>query len=111
MANSNLSPYQFSYEHSGGLASVEVHLKGRKKEGIVGQLYWNTDPKFSEKVGHITSVAVHPEHQRKGLATEMYSRGQKFAGRTGIPAPNTQVTRHYTKEGSRWRNFIEAQNV
>lgn len=107
MPNRNLSSYQFSYGHESGMGYVEVHKKGKKKEGVVGQLYWNTNPESTQRVGHISSISVHPDHVRKGLATEMYSRAQKAAKRRGIPAPNTRVTRHYTPQGNAWRIAIE----
>lgn len=94
-ANPNLSPYQFSNVDSGSLHEIYAHVKGKKREGIVGQISWD------KASGMITSVAVHPDHQRLGLATEMHKRALKIN-----PALHHAPESKRTPEGLAWSGAI-----
>jgi hypothetical protein len=94
MANRNLSSYQFQHVPEGGLNEIHVYVKGKKREGVVGQLSW-------DHTGMITSVAVHPDHQRLGMATEMHKRAKKI--NPGIHhAPESKRT----PEGLAWSGAV-----
>lgn len=95
MANRNLSPYQFGPgESGGGIEGIHAYVKGKKREGVVGQIYWN-------HTGEITSTAVHPDHQHLGLATEMHTRAKK--AKPGLHhAPESKRT----PEGLAWSKKV-----
>src|SRR5690242_8560550 len=83
MSRRNLSPIQFSdlrYEKdiSGGMGSIEAHHPD-PSIGQIGTLYWNTDPKYKAvPQGGITSIAVHEDFRRQGLATHMYNMAKEM---------------------------------
>lgn len=100
MTNRNLSGYQFTHENAGdNLSGIHAYVKGQKRQGVVGQLYWNNN-------GMITSLAVHPEHQRKGLATEMHRRALKKQ-----PELHHAPEEHRTLEGKQWINSRFGQDT
>jgi hypothetical protein len=86
--NRNLSPYQFTNEGDSNFGGVHAYVKGKKREGVVGQLYWN-------HTGEITSVVTHPDHARQGLATEMHNRAKKIK-------PELHHSENRTPDGMQW---------
>lgn len=102
MANRNLQPLQFndlSYEKdiSGGMGSIEAH---HPEHGLIGQIYWNTDPKYkAEPVGGVTRLDVDSDFRRKGLATHLYREAQKMD-------PTVQHARTQTPEGKKFAKAV-----
>lgn len=83
MSRRSLQPLQFgslSYEKdiSGGMGSIVAHHPD-PSVGIVGHVYWNTDPKYKAvPVGGVTSVATHENFRHRGLATHLFRMAQEM---------------------------------
>lgn len=96
-----LQPLQFGdltleHEDIGGMGSIEAH---HPEHGLVGQIYWNTDPKYKgEKLGGVTRLDVGRPFQGQGIATHLYREAQRRD-------PRVQHGRNLTPEG---RKFVKA---
>lgn len=94
MPNRNLSTYQFEHIPGEKLSEIYAYEKGKKREGPIGNLSWNQS-------GMITSVAVHPDHQRLGLATEMHRRASKV-----VPNLHHAPEDKRTPDGKQWSKVV-----
>jgi GNAT superfamily N-acetyltransferase len=67
----------------------------------IGYLTW-ADRDYDEGAqrGHIMDIHVDPEHQRKGVATGMYSEAKRTSSALGLPTPRHAESR--TKSGEAW---------
>ncbi len=65
----------------------------------VGSLRWQTGNKSHP--GEVDDVKVHGEHQRKGIATAMWS----YAQSSGI-RPSPKHSRHRTTAGDAWAKSV-----
>lgn len=96
-----LQPVQFhelnlEKDISGGMGSIEAH---HPQHGQVGQIYWNTDPKYKkEPVGGVTNLTVHPEFQNQGIARNLFHAAQQYD-------PRVQHSKTLTPDG---RKFVKA---
>lgn len=77
--------YTFTHEHHDlGDGDMLTHIKAHGPDGSeVGGALFNHHP-----AGHLEAegVKVHPEHQRKGIASAIYSHAQKLTGKAIAPS-------------------------
>lgn len=100
----SLNPVQFGdlsldTDMSAGMGSIEAH---HPEHGFVGQILWNTDPKYkSEPVGGVTNLTVHPDFQRQGIATGLFNEAQRID-------PRVQHSKNLTGPG---RKFVKGMSA
>lgn len=96
-----IQPLQFhelSLDHDdrGGIGSLEAT---HPKHGFVGQIYWNTDPKYKgEKLGGVTNLNVERQFQGQGIATNLYREAQRRDPRV----------QHGTNPTTQGKKFVKA---
>lgn len=95
-AHENLSSGQFKgyhvklergYDNSSGYQDHSITAT-HATDGVVGRLTWDAGK------GHIKDIRVNEEHQRRGVATQMYQHAKKH---TYIEHSNDR-----TVEGTKW---------
>ena len=106
-SNSEFGGYKVGYEGPiysslyGDAPDYQVHSVRvtHPKHGDVGHLYWHP------QTGEIKDLLVHPEHQRLGLATQMFDKAQQTAAeKANVPAPKHSSTR--TRAGDAWARSV-----
>lgn len=75
------------------LHEVTAHLNGQK----VGSLTYNT----ADDDGDAYDIVVHPDHQRKGIATGMWNYAKQLH-RQGVTDTPPRHSPRTTAEGYRW---------
>lgn len=77
--------YTFTHEHHDlGDGEALTHVKAHAPGGaVVGEALFNHHPSGSLIA---EGVKVHPDHQRKGIASAIYSHAQKLTGKTIAPS-------------------------
>jgi GNAT superfamily N-acetyltransferase len=65
----------------------------------IGSMSWH------HKTGEIRGVYTTPEHQRQGVASSLYQKGQEIAAETrGVPKPKHSAQR--TDSGEAWSKAV-----
>ena len=107
MTRKVLQPLQFDKlamekDISGGMGSIEAH---HPDHGLVGQIYWNTDPKYkSEPVGGVTRLDVGHEFQGQGLATHLFQQAQQYD-------PRVQHSKNLTSDGKKFVAGLQKKGI
>ena len=72
-----------------------------KESEPIGHLTWSDrDYEEGAQRGHVMDIHVASEHQRKGIATKMYSEAKSIASAMGLPIPTHAESR--TVSGEAW---------
>lgn len=95
-ASDHLHPELF-YETVDTGASRPLHRIQAKVEGrTAGSMVWNQR--------EIRNIEVHPDFQRRGIATAMWNEGQRLAESSRIPSPKHSSDR--TDAGDAWARSV-----
>lgn len=104
--------FQHTKEHDWSDESKMVHtLRAYNGNDYLGYMEWGGAFEAPDTEGSITSIEVHPEHQRKGVATALWNEGHRIARifsdprtypdpRDRVPAPAHSAGR--TRAGEAW---------
>ena len=95
-AEDHLNGYQFHY-HSPDMGISMHRVEALKDDTTVGVLEWNRR--------HVTSLAVRPEHQRQGIATQMWKHANAAAN-TYQKVPRPKHSSDRTDAGDAWARKI-----
>ena len=106
-ARRHLSQIQFSdlsYDKdiSAGMGSIVASHPDPMIGASAAHIYWNTNPKYKAvPLGGITSVGVHPDLQRQGLATHLFRMAQEMDPRVQHGPASAQ-----TPAGKKWAKKV-----
>lgn len=92
----NLSFHQISDGEEDGLVAVHPW------HGPVGMIQWGTEGHFLED--EITGVAVHKDHQRRGVARQLLQRAKHLR-------PNLEHSESRSDEGEAWARSVDPESV